>query len=135
MQRLSPAFPCICGSQDWSYDSNQVRWICNQCVRAGRPIPARPDYKPINFKDWYYSVQHNYDTIREVVEKLEEIQPDNPRDALIHSARLRKAQSEKTRAGEIADLATYMNCIREYNDSGEMYVRLPEYEIEMRFTW
>jgi hypothetical protein len=79
---------------------------------------------------------HNWSTINEALAEFEKQgEPESVRDKLIHKARLRKLREEYDRENRIATIASSMKMLKESAPSGDLYISLPDYDIEVRVEW
>src|SRR5437879_3381406 len=127
--RISPAFPCVhCGGEDWSYDSNQIQWLCNQCIGNGHPTPERPELDAItDFEAWHKSVMDDWETISKALADFEKDQkPQTPKEQIIYRARRKKFDLAYAKVVKTTAIASALEWIFEELPTGDIYLNFPE---------
>lgn len=135
--RRSPAFPCpLCGGRDWSYDENLSRWVCSTCFTYGKPRPQPPELgENFNLREWFKSVYDDWDSINRLLSEHESTIPNTPRERVIWLARKNRIEEEYARATALADAAAGLKLLVDASNSGDVYVSIPELELEIRYKW
>lgn len=134
----APAFPCgTCGTNDWNWNENSNKWECRHCSLNGRPEPKRPEVDMISSADvWCEEMLTQYDIAFQALEKEKEIKDTEGKAiTIMKKARMNRAEKQLAIASIRADAASLVQQLQRGTTKGDVYLVLPEADINVHLQW
>jgi hypothetical protein len=126
---VKPFFPAkaceVCDTYDWIWNPEFNKYVC---VCGYIPEETSPD-------SWIQDTLEELNQASLVLEELNETPITGELTDIIIKGKIKKAEQELSRAGKMADVALLMNQLKIDTKHGEVFIKVPEVDLEVKLVW